>query len=93
MLFSICSIYDSGISTWYPPIYLRNRGEALRMFIDEVNNSQSKLSKYPGDFTLFEIGSWDDAKCKFSLLDAPVSLGVATEYVKTFPAVHSGSGS
>jgi len=82
MLLSVFSIYDSGISTWMPPLFVRNKGEILRWFMEAVNDPQNKLSKYPSDYTLFEIGTWDDDKCKFSLLSTPVSVGIAIEYLK-----------
>lgn len=82
MLMSVFSIYDAGISTWMPPLFVRNKGEILRWFMESVNDPQSKLSKYPSDYTLFEIGTWDDDKCKFSLLSTPVSVGLAIEYLK-----------
>lgn len=82
MLFSVFSIYDSAISTWLPPLYSRNKGEMLRNFSDAVQDPKSKLAQHPGDFTLFEIGSWDDDKCVFDLHKTPVRLGVAIEFVK-----------
>lgn len=82
MLFSVFSIYDSGISTWLPPLYSRNKGEMLRQFTDATNDSQSKLYKYPGDFTLFEIGTWNDDTCEFSLHKVPYKIGVAIEFLK-----------
>lgn len=82
MLLSVFAIYDAGISTWLPPLYFRNKGEATRWFMEAVNDSQSRLSKHPHDYTIFELGTWDDDKCKFSLLSTPVSVGLAIEYVK-----------
>lgn len=82
MLFTVFSIYDTGISTWLPPIYARNKGEMLRQFIDAINNPESKFSKYPSDYTLFELGTWNDDNCEFTFLKAPIKLGVAIEFVK-----------
>jgi len=82
MLMSVFAIYDSGISTWLPPLYARNKGEIMRWFSEAVNDSTSKLAKHPSDFTIFEIGTWDDGNCKFDLLKTPVSLGIAIEFVK-----------
>jgi hypothetical protein len=82
MLMSVFAIYDSAISTWMPPLFVRSKGEIMRWWVDTVNDPQSKLAKHPSDYTLFEIGSWDDDKCKFSLLSTPVSIGIAIEYVK-----------
>ncbi len=82
MLMSIFAIYDSGISTWKPPMFCRAKGEILRWWIEMVNNEQTDLSKHPQDYTLFDIGTWDDEKCKFDLHKTPISLGVAIEFVK-----------
>jgi hypothetical protein len=82
MLMSVFAIYDSGVSAWRMPIFARNKGEALRSWVDAVNNPQYDYSKYPQDFTLFELGTFDDVKCKFDLLQTPVSLGLAIEFVK-----------
>ncbi len=81
MLLSVFAIYDSGVSTWMPPLYARNKGEITRWFAEAVNDSKSKISKYPQDYTLFELGTWDDDKCKFSLHSTPISIGIAVEYV------------
>lgn len=89
MLFKVFALYDSGISTWLPPIYLRNTGEAIRQVTDGVNNPDSKLHKYPGDYTLFEIGTWDDDKCNFDLLKAPHKVGTAIEFKKVVPTPSS----
>lgn len=83
MLLGVFAVYDSAISTWMAPIYMRNKGEALRWWQEICNNPESKVAKHPGDFTLFELGTWEDDKCHFDLLKAPVKLGVAIEFTKT----------
>jgi len=82
MLFTVFSIYDSAISTWLPPIYARNKGEMLRNFADAVADSKSQLAKHPGDYALFELGTWDDDKCFFNVLKSPVRLCMALDFVK-----------
>ena len=42
--------------------------------------------KYAEDFTLFELGSWDDSNCIFDLLKTPYSLGVLIEFRKDDPS-------
>lgn len=82
MLMSVFAIYDAGIMTWKPPMFCRAKGEILRWWIEMVNNGQTDLSKHPQDYTLFDIGTWDDEGCKFDLHKTPISLGVAIEFVK-----------
>ncbi|QGH72670.1 MAG: DNA binding protein [Microviridae sp. ctnrr37] len=86
MLFTVFSIYDSAIQTWMPPLYGRNKGEMLRNFADAVSDPGSKLAKHPGDFALFELGTWDDDKNIFDLHKAPIRLCMAIDFVKTPPA-------
>lgn len=85
MLFSVFSIYDSAVQTWLPPLFARNKGEMLRNFADGVQDPKSQLARHPGDYSLFEIGTFDDAKCKFSLLEAPIRLCMAMDFVKETP--------
>jgi len=82
MLLSVFCVYDSACSTWRTPIFARNKGEMMRSFIDACNDPNAIFAKHPSDYTLFEIGTWDDDKCKFDLLKTPVSLGIAIEFVK-----------
>lgn len=82
MLYSVFAVYDTGIQTWMPPIYARNKGEMLRQFVDAVNNPESKIAKYPADFVLFELGTWNDESADFSLLASPVKMGIAIEFMK-----------
>lgn len=80
--YKIYSIYDSKSEIYSHPYFYRSRGEFLRAFAEIANDSKSSISRYPGDFTAFEIGSWCDSNCKFELHAAPISLGVAVEYVR-----------
>lgn len=85
MLFTVFSIYDSAVSTWLPPLYARNKGEMLRNFADGVADPKSQLAKHPSDYSLFELGTWDDDKCVFTTLKAPIRLCMALDFVKVVP--------
>lgn len=91
MLFTVFSIYDSAISTWLPPMYARNKGEMLRNFSDAVQDPKSNLAKHPTDYSLFELGTFDDDKCIFVLLKAPVRLCLAADFLKVVP-IEGGAG-
>lgn len=75
------SVYDSKAEFYLPPFYFKSKGEALRAFSETVNDSKSTFYKYPGDFTLFEVGEFDETSCSFNLLITPVSQGVAVEFL------------
>lgn len=95
MLMTVFAIYDTGISTWRVPIFARNRGEILRSWVEAVNNQKNEFCKHPSDYTLFEIGTWDDDKCKFDLHKTPISLGMAIEFLKVDtslkPVIYNGT--
>lgn len=92
MLLSVFCVYDSGVSTWMSPLFFRNKGEALRWWTDVCNNPETVVYKHPGDYTLFELGTWNDDSCQFDLLKASIRLGVAVEYKRTQSLDERGAG-
>lgn len=82
MLLQIFSVYDSKIQAFTKPFFDHHVGAAVRAFEDEANKPDSALHKFPEDFTLFHVGTWDDSECEFDLLKAPVSLGKALSYIQ-----------
>lgn len=75
----IYAIHDSKAAFYGPPFYARQNGEAIRIFTQAVTDPKSDFQKYPGDYTLFELGSYDDATGVISPI-APNSLGNGLEY-------------
>lgn len=76
------TVYDSKAEAYMHPFVMRSRGEALRAWESEVNNEQSNFSRFPADFTLFEIGVFDEASGSVTMYESKVSLGVAVEFKK-----------
>ncbi|AXL15275.1 nonstructural protein [Microviridae sp.] len=56
----IFSIYDSKAEAYLPPFFLHQMAMARRAFHDAVNNPESQINKHPADYTLFQIGTFDD---------------------------------
>ncbi|AKI26869.1 DNA binding protein VP5 [Gokushovirinae Bog1183_53] len=63
---------------------MRTNAEAIRWFIDLVNSGKSELGipSHPEDYTLFEIGSFEESNGDIDVLAAKVSLGLALNFVK-----------
>lgn len=80
MIFKIFSVYDSKVEVYSSPFFVPTKAAAIRSFNDIVNDSTSVYYAHPEDYTLFEIGSWNDATAEVDSLKTPVSLGVALEY-------------
>jgi len=82
MITKVFTVYDVKVEAYLQPFYCQSKGEAVRSFTEAANDSASNIGKYPADFTLFEIGSFDTSDCSFSLHSSPQSVGVAVEFVK-----------
>lgn len=82
MTVKLCTVYDSKGECFMPPNCYKNLGEALREFEECANDPKSKISKWAADYTLFELGTFDEATAKFVIHTAPVSLGNALQFVR-----------
>jgi len=92
MKLKMFSIFDSKISAYMNPFFARTSQEAIRMFADAVGNPKQGFCKHPEDYTLFEIGAWDDQTAQIELLPTPHSLGVAVQFVSSdIPDGRNGS--
>lgn len=78
----VFSIYDSKAEVYWSPRFYLNAGVALREFSDaaQARNGDNELSAHPEDYTLFEIGDWDENTGELRTYPSKVALGVALEY-------------
>lgn len=70
----VFSIYDSKVGSYLEPFFVKSTGEAERAIMDLVNKPDHHFNVHSADFTLFEIGSWDEDTGTFALLNAPHSV-------------------
>lgn len=82
MLQKLFTVHDIKASAYLPPIACRTSGEAMRSFESECRNENSQFNKFPADFTLYEIGTWDQLTSEIKMLEKPHPLVSASEYVK-----------
>lgn len=57
----VFTVYDSAVGAHLQPFFSRSMGEAIRSFQDAVNDPQTNFNKHSMDYTLFLLGSFDDA--------------------------------
>ncbi|QGH72845.1 MAG: DNA binding protein [Microviridae sp. ctjyu33] len=86
MILKVFTVYDSKVEAFLPPFFMKSKGEAVRGFTEVCNDSKSNFFKYPEDYTLFEVGSFDDATGKFDLHKTLVSIGLGVEFKKVADA-------
>jgi len=84
MKVKVFAIHDSKVNVYMaPPFFSPTSGSALRHFIDLAQDEKTSIAKHPEDYTLFEIGEYDDQNGQLTSLPTPQSRGVAIEYVES----------
>lgn len=76
----VCSVLDAKVAAYNAPFFVRSRGEALRSWQSAVNDPETMMCKYPEDYTLFEIGEFDESTGTLVPASPHVSLGCAVEF-------------
>lgn len=90
----VFSVYDSAAKFYSDPFFALTKGQALRDFVTACNDPKTYLNQHPSDYTLFELGSFDELTGNFSMHLTPVSLGKAVEFIdygKTRDTLTKGS--
>jgi len=82
MQIKMFSIYDSVAEVYNRPFFLPNKNVALRQFANMCSDPDSQVSLNPTDYTLFELGTWDDSNCKLTKLKQ-TSLGNGVQFQNT----------
>lgn len=71
------SIFDSKVQTFNSPWFMLTAGAALRAFADMRDDPNTMIHKHPGDYTLFEVGVFDQWTGEFVPHEALVNHGNA----------------
>lgn len=74
MVLIVVGIRDTAVDAFMRPWFVPSTGMAIRSFQDEVRNAESPMAKHPADYTLFQLGSFDEDSGKFENLDSPRQL-------------------
>jgi len=80
----VFSAYDAKIKTFNLPFYQQHVGQAMRMWQDATNNSETTVSRHPSDFVLYQIATFDDETGLTEVCNPHVRIASALE-VKTQP--------
>lgn len=83
----VYSIYDSAAKAFMQPFYQAGKGTAFRAFQDVVNTKDHPIHKHPKDYTLFELGEFDDETAGFVFHTAPERVVSAVEVLDDKPMV------
>lgn len=86
-MLKVFSIFDSKAAAFLLPFFQPTVSTAIRSCQKAVRDPDSDFSRFPEDFTLFELGVWDPERGSFSLLEAPISHGVFVSFKALVPVV------
>jgi len=80
MVRMVFSVRDVKAGAFSLPFYQVNEGVAIRSFIAACKDMQGEIAKFPEDYELFKLGTWDDESGKFDC-GIPVFLGRGDLYL------------
>lgn len=82
----ICTFRDSKAAAFGPLMCFNTLGLAARAFEQAVQDPQTLISRHPSDFSMWELGEFDNVEGTFKIHNVPINLGGADQYVKHLSA-------
>lgn len=79
MVVQVFAVYDSKARVYGQPFFVVNEGLAVRAFQSSCNDPTTELNKYPEDFSLFRLGTFNDENGELRS-ELPKNLGLAAQY-------------
>ncbi len=78
----IFSIFDQAAEAFLPPFFVPTVAIAERQFKQAANDGSHSFSIHAADYTLFEMGTFNQSTGKFILQPSPISHGLALTYIE-----------
>lgn len=79
MISKVYSLFDSKALYFEAPFFMLNRNMAMRLFADWAQDPKTMIFRHPEDYTLYELGEFDDQTCVIKS-GPPESLGNAAQF-------------
>lgn len=77
MINSFFSVYDSKAAVFCTPFFSENNHTALRAFRYAANDQTTEIGKYPSDYTLYKIGTFDNLTGEILPVEpVPIALAI-----------------
>jgi len=81
----VFAVYDGAVKQYCRPFHLISVAEALRGWMDVVNDPKTDFYKHPADYTLFHVAEYDESTGQFTNLHTPEALGTALRFKNVPP--------
>lgn len=59
-MLNVYAVWDVKSKLFSNPFFMTRDGQAIRAFSDLANNKETTVGRYPGDYELVYLGSWDE---------------------------------
>lgn len=79
-MLQIYSVYDSKAQGFLQPFFALADGVAIRMFQQACNDQEHNFSIWAEDYTLFQIGRWDEKTGTMHAAEMNINLGTANTF-------------
>lgn len=87
----VFAVYDAAVGAYLHPMFFQSRGQAIRAWLDACEDEKSMFAKHPADYTLFEIGEYDETSGEITANTAKINLGTALALISTSKNAPLGS--
>lgn len=74
----IFSIFDKVAGGFMAPMFVANAAVVMRDMGDAIRKGDNPLAVHPGDYCLYELGSFDDESGKFEIIPARIVVEVSS---------------
>lgn len=81
MTLLVFAVFDKKIGVYLQPFFQSTRGQAARTFGDNVLEPGSVIGKHPEDYSLYEIGMYEDGAGEL-VPSRPVHVAAAVDFVE-----------
>lgn len=78
----VFAVKDSKVGAYLQPFQQESPVQAERAFEQAANDVNTQIHKYPGDFELWMIASFDRNTGKFTNIENPTFISNAAAYIK-----------
>lgn len=76
----IYSLYDEKALCYANMFTSANDQTALRSLAAAASDPSTEIYKFPSDFTLYQLGLWNDSNGTITPLTNPINLGKASQF-------------
>ncbi len=77
----VFTVYDVKAEAYLQPYFSVTTATAVRAFTAAANNVDHDFHRFSEDYTLFEIGTWDEFSGDFIQFKAKIPLGTALQHI------------